>query len=88
MVNMMWTPEDILILLRYNMKINTDQELQERTQPNPQPSCNFPWENLVSIHAELFNWKGKLIHVETTHGLVFVLLESQTEVLLSLTFRT
>lgn len=35
--------EDILILLRYNIKINTDQELLERTQLNfytlpPQPN--------------------------------------------------
>lgn len=66
--------EDILILLRYNIKINTDQELLERTQlnfytlPPTQSSWNFPQENLVSIHAELFKWKEKLSQVEMCTG--------------------
>lgn len=78
--------------LRYNIKINTDQELQERTQfnvysPSPQSSWYFPQENLVSIRAELFKWKGKLSQVDTIHGLLFVLSENHMETLLRLTFR-
>lgn len=60
--------EDIFILSRYNIKINTDQELLERTQLLlSQSSWNFPQENLVSIHAELFSYgKKKLSQVEAT----------------------
>lgn len=78
--------EDILVL-RYNIKINTKSFKKELNSTSiPQSSYNFPQENLVSIHAELFKEKKKLNQVETTHGLAF-LLESQTEALFSFTFR-
>lgn len=87
-VNIMQIQTEDILVLRYNIKINTKSFKKELNSTSiPQSSYNFPQENLVSIHAELFKEKKKLNQVETTHGLAFVLLESQTEALFSFTFR-
>lgn len=70
---------DILILLRYNIKINTTKSCEKELNFHAlQLSWNFPLENLASIHAKLFKWKEKLRQVEITHGLIFEFLESST----------
>lgn len=80
--------QDILILLWYNIKINTTKNCEKELNFHaPQLSWNFPQENLVSIHAKLFKWKEKLRQIETTHGLDFEFLESQTKALLHFTWR-
>lgn len=79
--------EDIHIEKQYKNKHRPRVARKNSTSTPYSNQTYFPQENLVSIHAELFKWKGKLSQVETTRGLVFVLSESQSETPLRLTFR-
>lgn len=78
--------KDILILLRYN--INTTQSCKKELSSTSTPSIKVK----LSTGKPGFNscrtvQMEKLNQVETTHGLVFVCLESQTKALLNLTLR-